>query len=97
MKELTIPTGSRNANCNLHPRPIQAQEKVKKHFLRKSACTVETKEPKWNHTACPFNTETGDMAAHHPTFVVEDPLHLHAAARVGDAQHGAGHQAFLGR
>lgn len=27
--------------------------------------------------------------------MVEDPLHLYAAARVGDAEHGAGHEAFL--
>lgn len=31
----------------------------------------------------------------HLTFMVEDSLHLDAAARVCDAQHGAGHQAFL--
>lgn len=31
------------------------------------------------------------------TFMVEDPLHLHAAMGVGNAEHGAGHQAFLGR
>lgn len=28
--------------------------------------------------------------------MVEDPLHLHTAARVGNAEHDAGYQAFLG-
>lgn len=32
-----------------------------------------------------------------PTFVVKDALHLHAAAGVGDTEHGTGHQALQGR
>lgn len=32
-----------------------------------------------------------------PTFVVEEPLHLHGRPGVGDAEHGAGHDALLGR
>lgn len=31
------------------------------------------------------------------TFVVEDALHLHGGPGVGDAEHGAGHQALQGR
>lgn len=32
-----------------------------------------------------------------PTFVVEETLHLHGGPGVGDAEHGAGHNALLGR
>lgn len=31
------------------------------------------------------------------TFVVKDSLHLHAAARVSDAEHGTGYNALKGR
>lgn len=31
-----------------------------------------------------------------PTFVVEEPLHLHGGPGVSDTQHGAGYEAFLG-
>lgn len=31
------------------------------------------------------------------TFVVENTLHLHGGPGMGDAEHGAGHQALLGR
>lgn len=33
----------------------------------------------------------------HPTFVVEEPLHLHGGPGVSDAEHGTGHDALLGR
>lgn len=32
-----------------------------------------------------------------PTFVVEEPLHLHGGPGVSDAEHGAGYDALLGR
>lgn len=32
-----------------------------------------------------------------PTFVVEEPLHLHGGPGVSDAEHGARHDALLGR
>lgn len=38
----------------------------------------------------------GEVFKNWPTFVVKDALHLHAAAGVGDTEHGTGHQALQG-
>lgn len=39
----------------------------------------------------------GKMRHSAPTFVVEEPLHLHGGPGVSDTEHGAGYDALLGR